>query len=152
MRATAPASKRSRPHSASFRRKLPQPRSNGWSSKSCVKTSPAAERLASLRGLAPMNVFHVAERNAGIMFAGIFEVEGVACQEHHIAIEILGDARVVVDHELVEQLTVGRRDPARKRKLRRVPANFKSIFGSEPGLEHVELQRTHNANERRRTI
>ncbi len=42
-------------------------------------------------GLALVRVFHLGERNPGFCLPGIFEVEGVACQENQIAVEILRD-------------------------------------------------------------
>ena len=53
--------------------------------------SGAATVTFSPIGLALVRVFHFGERNPGVLFAGIFEVEGVACQENQIAIEILRD-------------------------------------------------------------
>ena len=46
-------------------------------------------RLA--RRLALVNVLHVAEGNAFVVVAGIFEIEGVAREENEIAVEIFGD-------------------------------------------------------------
>jgi len=65
----------------------------------------------------PMNVLHIGERNVGILFARILEVEGAACQEDEIAIEILGDSGAVGHQQPIKQLAAVRGNPARKLKL-----------------------------------
>ena len=47
MRATAPASKKSPPTSAKPSASWPRRKSNGWSSKSCARRSPAVEAYLS---------------------------------------------------------------------------------------------------------
>src|SRR6202795_1524649 len=86
------------------------------------------------------------------MLAGIFEVKGVACQEDEVAVEILGNGRAVARRELIEQLAVVRRDPARELKLRRAPTNFQPIFVREPCFKDIELQWANNAYQSRRSV
>ncbi len=102
--------------------------------------------------LAPVNIFHVAERNAGIVFARILKVERAACQEDEIAIEILGNGRAAARHELVKHSAVVSRDPSRELKPGCAPIDFQPIFGQEPCAEHVELQWANNPDQRRGSV
>ena len=43
-----------------------------------------------------VDVLHVAEGNALVVVAGIFEIESIARQEDEVAVKILGNRRVVL--------------------------------------------------------
>src|ERR1700682_6418062 len=85
-------------------------------------------------------------------FLGVAEIEFILGQEHRIAIDVVGDAGTVGGDEGVEFLAVIGRNPARQLKFRDYEFARQRIFGIEPRLQHVELQRADHADQRRRAV
>jgi len=98
--------------------------------------------------LSPVNVFHIGKGNIPVVFAGILEIEGGACQEDEIVIEVLGNGCPVALHKLIKYLTVARRDPPRELKFGRTPINFQPIFGGKSSLQDIELEWANDANQK----
>jgi hypothetical protein len=66
--------------------------SSAWGAMIAAVATVLPKVTSSPIGFVPMNVLHIGERNIRILFTRILEVEGAACQEDGIAIEILGDS------------------------------------------------------------
>src|SRR5271166_6525913 len=74
------------------------------------------------------------------------QIPGVAGEEHGHAVVVLGAGPRVLDAEAVELGRVVGVEPARRLKGCAVEAGREVVFGSEPRLEHVELQRADDAD------
>src|SRR5688572_23595304 len=124
--------------------------------KPCVsrkRARPASIRIMAGSGRKPsrdglLGVLDIGEHNARRALGSIIEIELTACEKHGVAIEIFADGRLLVLGEFVELLFVVRRDPAGKLEFARIEADFEAVFGFETNFQHVELERTDDADER----
>ena len=76
----------------------------------------------------------------------------VARHEDFVVVEIFRTTRIICLHELVQLLAFGGCDPARELEFRLLETDLEAIFFGEPHLQHIELQRADDADQRRRAV
>src|SRR6202035_4727512 len=74
-------------------------------------------------------------------FPGVAEIEFVLGEKHRIAVDVVGDAGAVGRYEGLELRAVVGRYPARQLKLAGLEFDRQRVFGIQPRLQHIELQR-----------
>src|SRR5918997_6942712 len=140
------ATRRACPPSRTSRARRNSTPNGGWRRE----RPPRLPRTSSLRLSGRrllLVVLHVRELDRLPAVLLVLEVEGVCGHEDRGLVEVARHRGHVAVDEAVEFRPVGRRDPAADREARRLVVDRQAVFALETLLEHVELQRTDNADD-----